>query len=151
MSGDLLRWEVAALTGRLRTLDGPPAEPGSGPPAHVHVAIGLTPETLRSFTRVLSQRLLVHADHVPVVVTDCPSFRVARVPGVVLEYLPDAPTWARHRPGVPWDDLLTDRLTRIFRDHRCVRTAVIDPEHPPTLADLLDSVGVTDASRASFP
>jgi hypothetical protein len=56
---------------------------------------------------------------------------------VVLEYLPDARTWLRHRPGVPWDDLLTDRLAQVFRDHGCARTAVIDPDRPPTLADLL--------------
>lgn len=120
-------------------------------PAHVYVAIGLTPETLRTFTRALAQRILVHADHLPVVVTDCPEFRSARIPGVMLEYLPDAPTWRRHRPDVPWDDVLTERLARLFQDHRCVRTAVIDPQRPPALADLLDSVGVTGASRGSFP
>jgi hypothetical protein len=120
-------------------------------PAHVYVAIGLTPETLRAFTRALAQRVTVHADHVPVVVTDCVSFRFARARGVVLEYVPDAPTWQRHRPDVPWDDMLTDRLDRLFRDHRCVRTAVVDPDRPPTLADLLERPGVTAASRASFP
>lgn len=106
-------------------------------PAYVYLAIGLAPDALRAFTRALAQRLMVDADHVPVVVTDCPTFRVAQVRGVVLEYLPDARTWGRHRPDVPWDDLLTDRLARLFRDHGCARTAVVDPEHPPTLADLL--------------
>ena len=62
----------------------------------------------------------MHADHLPVVLTDCASFRHARAGGVILEYLPDADTWERHRPGVPWDDLLTDRLARLFRDHGCV-------------------------------
>jgi hypothetical protein len=106
-------------------------------PAHVYVAIGLTPEALCALTRALAQRIVVNADHLPVVVTDCPSFRYARVRGVVLEYLPDAATWHRHRPDVAWDDLLTDRLTRLFQDHGCTRTAVVDPDHPPTLADLL--------------
>ena len=205
MTGDRLRWELAALAGRLRTVEDerddwrarhdeaardrdrqrdavrairgsrayrlgrrlaalagrdaapvPPRPRAERPapddtPAHVYVAVGLAPETLRTFTRALSQRILVHADHLPVVVTDCPSFRLARARGVLLEYLPDARTWQRYRPDVPWDDVLTERLTRLFRDHRCVRTAVIDPDRPPTLADLLDSVGVTDASRASFP
>ncbi len=204
MSDERLRWEVAALAGRLRTCEAerddwrarhdeaarerdrqreavralrrsrayrlgralaslarrsPPAPPRpraerpapAETPAHVYVAIGLTPETLRALTRALAQRILVHADHLPVVVTDCAAFRSARVRGVVLEYLPDARTWHRHRPDVPWDDLLTDRLARLFQDHRCVRTAVIDPDRPPALADLLDTAGVTTASRASFP
>jgi hypothetical protein len=33
--------------------------------------------------------------------------------------------------------LLTDRLARLFRDHGCVRAVVLDPDRPPTLADLL--------------
>jgi len=113
------------------------ATPAAALPTHVYVAIGLQPETLREFTRSLGQRITVHADHLPVVLTDCASFRHARAPGVILEYLPDADTWHRHRPGVPWDELLTDRLARLFRDHGCVRTVVLDPDRPPTLADLL--------------
>ena len=128
------RWRVRPVP-TARQHGGKP--PASALPAHVYVAIGLTPEALRAFTRALAQRIVVHADHLPVVVTDCPSFRVARARGVVLEYLPDARTWRRHRPDVPWDDLLTDRLARLFTDHGCVRTAVIDPDRPPTLADLL--------------
>src|SRR3712207_7009270 len=63
----------------------------------------------------------------------CASFRVARARGVLLEYLPDARTWQRHRPDVPWDDVLTERLARLFRDHRCVRTAVRSEEHTSEL------------------
>jgi hypothetical protein len=106
-------------------------------PTHVYVAIGLTPEALHDFTRALAQRIVVQPDHRPVVVTDSPAFRSASGPGLVLEYLPDAATWARHRPDVPWDDLLTERLTRLFTDHGCVRTTVLDPDRPPSLADLL--------------
>jgi hypothetical protein len=113
------------------------ATPPAVLPTHVYVAIGLQPETLREFTRSLGQRITVHADHLPVVLTDCASFRLARARGVILEYLPDADTWQRHRPDVPWDELLTDRLARLFRDHGCVRTVVLDPDRPPTLADLL--------------
>jgi hypothetical protein len=128
-----------------RLRNDPPAPPPTGPdeprtatpPTYVYVAIGLTPEALRGFTRALAQRIVVQPDHRPVVVTDSPAFRSAREPGVVLEYLPDAETWARHRPDVPWDDLLTERLTRLFTDHGCVRTTVLDPDHPPALADLL--------------
>jgi hypothetical protein len=115
----------------------PDQPPVTALPTHVYVAVGLTPETLRSFTRALAQRIVVQPDHRPVVVTDSPAFRSARAPGIVLEYLPDARTWERHRPEVPWDDLLTERLTRLFADHGCVRTAVIDPDRPPSLADLL--------------
>jgi hypothetical protein len=113
------------------------ATPVATLPTHVYVAIGLGPETLQAFTRSLAQRITVHADHLPVVLTDCATFRHARAPGVILEYLPDAETWQRHRPGLPWDELLTDRLARLFRDHGCVRTVVLDPDRPPTLAELL--------------
>jgi hypothetical protein len=130
---------VRRLRGRTVTAARPRGDkpPAVTTPAHVYVAIGLSPETLRTFTRALAQRIVVNADHRPVVVTDCAAFRTARAPGVVLEYLPDARTWARHRPEAPWDDLLTDRLARVFRDYGCERTAVVDPDRPPTLADLL--------------
>jgi hypothetical protein len=130
---------VRRLRGRPVTASRPRADkaPAVAAPAHVYVAIGLSPETLRTFTRALAQRIVVNADHRPVVVTDCAAFRAARAPGVVLEYLPDAGIWARYRPDVPWDDLLTDRLARVFRDYGCERTAVVDPDRPPTLADLL--------------
>ena len=106
-------------------------------PAHVYLAFGLAPEDLGAFLRAVRQRVVVDADHVPVVLTDCPSFRSLRTPGVVLEYLPDAATWQRHRPEVRWDDVLADRLARLFRDHGCARTVVVDRDDPPTLADLL--------------
>jgi hypothetical protein len=106
-------------------------------PAYVYLAFGLAPEDLGAFVRALRQRVLVDADHVPVVVTDCPSFRIMRTPGVVLEYLPDADTWHRHRPEASWDEVLADRLARLFRDHGCARTVIVDRDDPPTLADLL--------------
>jgi hypothetical protein len=106
-------------------------------PAHVYLAFGLAPEDLGAFVRALRQRVLVDADHVPVVVTDCPSFRATRTPGVVLEYLPDAATWRRHRPEQSWDEVLADRLARLFTDHGCARTVIVDRDDPPTLADLL--------------
>jgi hypothetical protein len=111
-----------------------PADPV---PAHVYLAFGLAPEDLGAFVRALRQRVLVDADHVPVVVTDCPSFRAMRTPGVVLEYLPDAATWQRHRPETSWDAVLADRLARLFADHGCARTVIVDRDDPPTLADLL--------------
>jgi len=80
-------------------------------PVHVYVAIGLDAAALGSFVRTLNQRLLVNADHAPVVVTDCPSFSLLRDLGVVLEYLPDPHTWQRHRPDVPWDEVLSERLS----------------------------------------
>ena len=106
-------------------------------PAYVYLAFGLASEDLAAFVRAVRQRVIVAADHVPVVLTDSPSFRSLRTPGVVLEYLPDAATWRRHRPEMSWDDLLTERLTRLFSDHGCVRTVIVDRDDPPTLADLL--------------
>jgi hypothetical protein len=108
-------------------------------PAHVYLAFGLAPEDLGAFVRALRQRVLVDADHVPVVVTDCPSFRALRTPGVVLEYVPDAGTWRRHRPETRWEDMLANRLARLFADHGCARTVIVDRDDPPTLADLLRS------------
>jgi len=107
------------------------------PPAHLYVAIGLDLPALREFVLTLQQRLLVCPDHRPVVVTDCPSFSLLRDLGVLLEYLPDRTTWDRHRPDRTWDDVLSQRLTRLYRDHDTARTVIIDRFQPPTLADLL--------------
>lgn len=135
----MARWELAALAGRLRTLEArhPVADGEDEPPAYVHIAVGLPADRLRDLTRVLAQRLVVQPGHRPVVVTDCAEFPGARAAGVILEYLPDPATWRRHRPDMPWEDLLTERLTRLFTDHGCARITVIDPDDPPGLADLL--------------
>ena len=121
---------AAAATGRA------PAA-AQRPPAHLYVLIGLDSEAVREFVLTLRQRLLVNPDHRPVVVTDSPSFSLLRDLGVLLEYLPDRATWERHRPDVPWDDVLTQRLSRICRDHNIVRTQIVDDTACPTLAELL--------------
>jgi hypothetical protein len=79
----------------------------------------------------------VDPDHLPVVVTDQVALDGLRVPGVVLEYLPDRHTWDRHRPAEGWEALLAGRVARLCRDHRATRAVVIDPRDPPTLARLL--------------
>jgi hypothetical protein len=128
---------------RLRRRPAPPAgvavrrRPAEPVPAHVYLAFGLAHEDLGAFLRAVRQRVVVDADHVPVVVTDCPTFRRLHTPGVVLEYVPDAGTWHRHRPDTGWDDVLADRLARLFADYGCARTVVVDRDDPPTLADLL--------------
>lgn len=106
-------------------------------PVHVYVAIGLSPDALRAFVRTVSRRVQVNADQLPVVVTDSPTFSLLRNLGVVLEYVPDRVTWERHRPDRSWDDMLSERLSRLFRDHRSVRTLVVDRRNPPDLAQLL--------------
>lgn len=106
-------------------------------PVHVYVAIGLDPPALRAFVRTLSQRVLVTADHTPVVVTDSPTFSLLRNLGVLLEYVPDRLTWQRHRADLPWDDLLSQRLARLLADHSSARTVIVDRRHPPGLAELL--------------
>jgi hypothetical protein len=111
--------------------------PAAPVPAYVYLAFGLAREDFGAFLRAVRQRVVVDADHVPVVLTDCPSFRSLHTPGVLLEYLPDAATWRRHRPDMPWDDMLADRLARLFADHDCARTVIVDRDDPPTLADLL--------------
>ena len=107
------------------------------PPVHLYVAIGLDLVAVREFVLTLQQRLLVNPDHRPVVVTDCPSFALLRDLGVLLEYLPDRATWEKHRPDRPWDDVLSQRLTRLYRDHDTARTIIVDRAQPPSLADLL--------------
>jgi hypothetical protein len=118
-----------------------PAGPGRAPvaaqrpPVHLYVVIGLDAGAVREFVLTLRQRLLVNPDHRPVVVTDSPSFALLRNLGVLLEYLPDRATWERHRPDLPWDDVLTQRLSRLYRDHDTARTIIVD--RSPSLADLL--------------
>jgi hypothetical protein len=106
-------------------------------PVHLYVAVGLTPDALRAFVRTVSRRVQVNADHLPVVVTDSPTFSLLRNLGVVLEYVPDRVTWERHRPDRSWDDVLSARLSRLFRDHESVRTLVVDRRNLPDLAQLL--------------
>jgi len=110
-------------------------------PARVYVAVGLSGPASVALVRALRQRILVDADHLPVLVTDQPSLRGLQVPGVVLEYLPDAATWTRHDPGAGWEALLTGRIAQLCRDHRAARAVVVDPRDPPTLARLLDVTG----------
>ena len=106
-------------------------------PARVYVAVGLDRAASHALVRALRQRILVDGDHLPVVVTDQPALRGLRLPGVILEYLPDPATWSRHDPGEGWEALLAGRIAQLCRDHRAAGAVVIDPRHPPTLADLL--------------
>jgi hypothetical protein len=85
----------------------------------------------------VSRRVQVNGDHLPVVVTDSPTFSLLRNLGVVLEYVPDRVTWERHRPDRSWHDVLSERLSRLFRDHESVRTLVVDRRNLPDLAQLL--------------
>ena len=116
---------------------GRPAPGAVRTPARVYVAVGLSRTASHGLVRVLRQRILVDHDHLPVVVTDQPALRGLQVPGVVLEYLPDPRTWARHDPGEGWESLLAGRVAQLCRDHGAVGATVIDPRDPPTLARLL--------------
>jgi hypothetical protein len=106
-------------------------------PARVYVAVGLSRAASQALIRALRQRIVVDGDHLPVVVTDQLALRGLQVPGVVLEYLPDPDTWARHDPGEDWESLLAGRVAQLCRDHGAVGATVIDPRDPPTLARLL--------------
>ena len=109
-------------------------------PARVYVAVGLSDIDAQALIRTLRQRILVDADHLPVVVTDQPTLRGMRLPGVILEYLPDPHTWECHDPGEHWESLLTGRIAHLCRDYGVVATIVVDPRDPPTLARLLAPV-----------
>jgi hypothetical protein len=132
-----------AVLRRLRGYRPAPGRPASSPapplgtPVHLYVVLGLEAGPVRSFVETLRQRLLVNPDHRPVVITDSPSFALLRDLGVLIEYLPDRATWERHRPDLPWDEVLSQRLSRLYLDHDTVRTVIVDRSQPPTLADLL--------------
>jgi hypothetical protein len=138
----LSRALLRRLPGR-RVPGGSPAGPPRAaaapqrPPVHLYVVIGLDAAAVRDFVLTLRQRLLVNPDHRPVVMTDSPSFSLLRDQGVLLEYLPDRATWEQHRPDRSWEDVLSERLSRLYRDHDTVRTVIVDRTQPPTLADLL--------------
>jgi hypothetical protein len=128
---------------RLRRSGPVPArrKPAAAPvPARVYVAVGLSGTAAHALVRTLRQRILVDADHRPVVVTDQPALGGLQVPGVVLEYLPDPRTWARHDPGAGWEALLARRIAHLCRDHGASGAVVVDPRDPPTLARLLEPV-----------
>ncbi|MCM4076652.1 hypothetical protein [Paractinoplanes hotanensis] len=136
-----------AMARHLRRSPAPSARAQAAPPpARIYVAVGLSRAGAHGLIRALRQRVLVEADHLPVVVTDQPSLRHLQVPGVVLEYLPDPATWARHEPDSDWEALLADRVAQLCRDHRAAHAVVIDPRDPPTLARLL----VTDRRVGSL-
>ena len=133
-----------ALLRRIRRR--PPARPtpvrrapaaAQRPPAHLYVALGLDLPAVRDFVLTLRQRMQVSPDHRPVVLTDCASFALLRDHGVLLEYLPDRATWHRHRPDRPWEDVLSQRMSRLYRDHDAARTIMVDRDQPLTLAELL--------------
>jgi hypothetical protein len=115
----------------------PPAGAAPRSPVHLYVVIGLGFEPLREFVLTVRQRLQVEPGHRPVVLTDCSSFVLLRDLGVLLEYLPDRETWERHRSDRSWEDVLAERLSRLYRDHGSVRTIFVDRAKPPTLAELL--------------
>ena len=114
-----------------------PAPAVESTPACLYVVIGLEFEPLREFVQTLRQRVRIEPGHRPVVLTDCSSFALLRDFGVLLEYLPDRETWERHRPDRSWEDVLSERLSRLYRDHGTVRTIFVDRAHPPTLSELL--------------
>ena len=137
---DLARHPLRTVPSLFRRTPAPAARtrPPTGVPGRVYIAVGLDRAAASELVRALRQRVLVDADHVPVVVTDQPALRDLRVPGVVLEYLPDPVTWTRHDPGGGWEALLAGRVAQLCRDHRAARAVVVDPRDPPTLAALLD-------------
>jgi hypothetical protein len=147
----LLRGLVRRM--RSRVPAGPRLTRTAGPalPTHLYVAIGLGLPGLRSLVLALQRRLLVEPDHRAVVLTDDPAFSLLRKSGLIIEYLPDRETWHRHRPDRPWDTVLAERLARLSREHATAQVVFIDPEHPPTLADLLRHRDTAAPLRRALP
>jgi len=135
-----LRRHPAAPARRAAPVTSAGTVPPAAAPARVYVAVGLSRPDSQALIRALRQRILVDGDHLPVVLTDQPALRGLQVPGVVLEYLPDAQTWSRHDPGRGWDTLLAGRIAQLCRDYGAVAAEVVDPRDPPTLARLLEPV-----------
>ncbi|MEV6298631.1 hypothetical protein AB0M02_04415 [Actinoplanes sp. NPDC051861] len=122
----------------------------AAPPTHLYVAIGLGLPALRTFTHALQRRLLVELDHRAVVLTDDPMFSLLRNRGLVIEYLPDRRTWHQHRPDRPWDGVLAERLSRLCAEHAASQVIFVDPDAPPTLAELLDRLDTTPTAQRSL-
>jgi hypothetical protein len=136
-NGPALVCRAARKVRRAPTVSGRPRRPSVPTPARVYVAVGLSHNASQALIRALRQRIVVDGDHLPVVVTDQPALKGLQVPGVVLEYLPDPETWARHDPGDDWESLLAGRVAQLCRDHGANGAVVVDPRDPPTLARLL--------------
>jgi hypothetical protein len=128
------RYAVARLRRRLRATTPPPAYRQR---TRLYLALGQELDALRDFVRAAASYGLVTAAHRPVVVTDNPAFSLLRNLGVIIEYVPDSRTWARHRGEGDWDRFLAARLARLLRDHGAERAVVVDPLDTPDLAALI--------------
>lgn len=134
----LLARDPLRLVSRIRHRRVPGRGPAPAPlPARLYVAIGLDLPRLTELARTIRRRVLVDPDHRAVVLTDHPEFSVLRGDDLILEYLPDRETWRRHRPDRPWDEVLAERLSRLYAEHDADHVLCIDPENPPALPDLL--------------
>ncbi|GAA4947829.1 hypothetical protein [Actinoplanes utahensis] len=134
----LLARDPLRLVNRIRRRRLPRRGPVGGPlPARLYVAIGLDLPRLTELARTIRRRVLIDPDHRAVVLTDHPEFSLLRGDGLILEYLPDRETWQRHRPDRRWDEVLADRLSRLYAEHGAAHVLFVDPDSPPTLPDLL--------------
>lgn len=134
-------------TGRVRAMPSgsqPAALPSPQPllsdryPVHAYVALGFGREQLRTLARAVRQRAMVSGRHVPLIVTDSPSFPIIRDTGVAVEYVPDREMWENHENGVTWAELRSSRITHLLSTHQPTRTIVMHAATPIELPQLLD-------------
>jgi hypothetical protein len=122
----------------------PPAARGAIPPVlsetlpvHAYVAFGLDLDGLRSLARAVGQCALATGGHVPLVITDMPSFSLLRETGVAIEYVPSRHSWNVHRPDVGWEAFQAERLGRLLKVHQVTRTFFVNRTEPLNIAQLL--------------
>jgi hypothetical protein len=95
-----------------------------------YIAFGLDMEALRALARLASQCAVVCGNHVPLIVTDLPSFSLLRDTGLAIEYVPNREIWELNRTDVDWDRFRSDRLGHLFRMHRPSRAFFLEASVP---------------------
>lgn len=107
-------------------------------PVYSYVALGFDEAKLRELASSVRQYALVRGNHVPMIITDSPSFALVRHTGVAVEYIPDQETWEKHRSDMGWALLRTVRLAYLLRTHKPANTFFVSPLEPLDLPALLE-------------
>lgn len=108
-------------------------------PIHAYVALGFGEDQLRKLARAVRQSAMVSGGHVPLIVTDSPSFSLIRDTGVAVEYIPDREMWETHSDKVGgWDEFRSSRITHLLSIHQPTRTIVLNAADAVELRQMLD-------------
>jgi len=98
-----------------------------------YLAFGYDIDQLRRLSRLAAQAASVTGDPSVLIITDCVDFSMLRDTGLLLEYVPDRATWAKHRGDADWESFRSQRVSQVTVAHHSVRTIVAPPG---TISDL---------------